>query len=84
MWQFCLIVSSLVPHVITIYKAPWGCLVSGARTTVLEQASGKTGKLEGMDEYKFQELWKCHNGKENPVCKQQTMQTLYYVILRIA
>lgn len=66
--MFCLIVSSLVPHVITIYKAPWESLVSGARTTLLVRASGKTGELEGMDEFKFQELWKCHNSKENPVC----------------
>lgn len=50
---------------------------------LLEQASGKTGKLEGTGEYKFQELWKCHKGKENPVYKQQTMLMIYYVILRI-
>lgn len=77
--MFCLI----VPHVISIYKAPWGCLVLGARTRLLEQASGKTGELESMDEFIFQELWNCQNSKENPVCKQQTMQMLAYVILRI-
>ena len=47
----------------------------------LKYERSRTGEDKKNGKIKFQELWSGHGSKENPVCKQQTLQMLYYIIL---